>query len=244
MSEQIDFLVDNLPNLLFGFPGHRPGGLIMSVLLAVTGAGVGLAVAVIVGSALESRFRLVRRLAGGYVHVFRSIPLVLLLLLIHQVAGSGRVLGYRTTTLGSAFVALVLYSSAYQADIIRTGLRSVPSGMVDWARLMGTSPWQTYRLVKLPYSLRVMLPALTGQGITLFKDTSVVIILGVAELTTTARSVLGADVANAPFWVATYLVVGLLYFAVAFVFSRFALRVERRQRGGDLIRTSQAPLEA
>ena len=114
-------------------------------------------------------------------------------------------------------------------------MRSVPTGIVDSARLAGSSSWQVYRLVKLPYSLRVMQPALSGQGITLFKDTSVVVIIGVADLTTTARIVLGGDVGNTSYWVATYLVVGLLYFVVAFGLSRLALRVEGRFRAGDLV---------
>lgn len=237
ISAQIDFLTDNLGNLLFGFPGHRPGGLVMSVLLAIVGLGAGFAVAVVVGAAHDARLRPLRWLAGGYVHVFRGVPLILLMLLVHHLAGGSRILGLEATPLASAFIALVLYSSAYQADIIRTGLRSMPDGIVDWARLMGSSRWQVYRLVKLPYSLRVMQPALAGQGITLFKDTSVVVIIGVADLTTTARIVLGADVANAPYWVATYLAVGSLYFAVAFGLSRLALRAEDRYQAGDLVRT-------
>ncbi len=230
MSRQADFLAEILPDLLFGFPGQRPGGLVLSVVLAVVGVGGGLAVGVAVGSALDARARALRLAAEAYVTVFRGIPLVLLLLFVHAVIGSGRLPGLHTTALGSAFVALILYSSSYQADIIRTGLRSVPAGIVDWARLMGSTRWQVYRAVKLPYSLRVMQPALTGQGITLFKDSSVVVIIGVAELTTSARIALGGDVGNAPFWVATYLTVGLLYFAVAFGLSRLGLAGERRWR--------------
>jgi len=241
MADQIDFLLDSLPHLLFGFPGQRPGGLVMSILLAIVGIGVGLIVAVVVASALDARSGSLRRLAHSYVHVFRGIPLILLVLLIHQLVGSGRILGLNTTPLGSACIALILYSSAYQADIIRTGLRSVPAGMVEWARVIGSSRWQVYRLVKLPYSLRVMQPALSGQGITVFKDTSVVVIIGVAELTTTARIVLGSDVGNTPFWVGTYLTVGLLYFVVAFGVSRLALRGERHYQAGNLVRSLAIP---
>ena len=241
MSDQIDFLLDSIPHLLYGFPGQRPGGLVMSVLLALVGAGAGLAAAVVVASAHDARSWWVRRLAQGYVHVFRGIPLILLVLLIHQLISSGRILGLSTTPLASACIALILYSSAYQADIIRTGLRSVPVGMVEWARVMGSSRWQVYRLVKLPYSLRVMQPALAGQGITVFKDTSVVVIIGVAELTTTARIVLGSDVGNTPFWVATYLTVGLLYFLIAFGVSRLALRGERQYLAGNLVHSLAIP---
>ena len=235
MSDQLEFVLENLPNLLIGFPGQRPGGLLMTLGLAAVGLGVGFAVSVGVAAVLDSRIRLVRGLAAAYVQVFRGIPLLLLLLIVHQMLGGGHLLGFRSTSLVSAVVALVLYSSSYQADIIHTGLRTVPPALVEDARLMGSSRGQVFARVKLPYGLRVMQPALTGQAITLFKDTSVVVILGVADLTTTARIALGTDVTNAPFWVATYLTVGLLYFVVAFGLSRIALRHERRLRRGDLV---------
>lgn len=234
MSEQAEFLLENLPNLLIGFPGHRPGGLLMSLLLAVVGLTIGFAVALVVGSARTSRFRVVRWVAAGHIQVFRGVPLILLLVIVYQLLGSTTVFGLSTPLL-AAFVALVLYSSAYQADIIYAGLRTVPINLVDDARLMGSTRWQVFGRVKLPYSLRVMLPAHTGQVITLFKDTSVVVILGVADLTTNARIALGSDVTNAPFWVATYLTVGLLYFAVAFGLSRLARRGERRLQRSDLV---------
>lgn len=235
MLDQLEFVVENLPNLLVGFPGQRPGGLLMSVLLAAGGLSIGFVISVGVGTGLDSRFRTVRWLAGIYVQVFRGVPLILLLLIVHQLLGNGRLLGFESTSLTSAFVALVLYSSSYQADIIRTGLRAVPVLLVDDARLMGSSPSQVYRHVKLPYSLRVMQPALTGQAITLFKDTSVVVILGVADLTTTARIALGTDVTKARYWVVTYLTVGLLYFVVAFGLSRLVLHREQRLPRGELV---------
>ena len=235
VSEQADFILENLPNLLIGFPGHRPGGLLMSVLLAAVGITIGFAVAVLIASALSARFRAIRWLAAGYVQVFRGVPLILLLLIVHQLLGGTSVLGLLSTPLLSAFIALVLYSSSYQADIIYAGLRAVPTNLVDDARLLGSARWHVFGHVKLPYSLRVMQPALTGQGITLFKDTSVVVILGVADLTTNARIALGSDVTNAPHWVATYLTVGLLYFAVAFGVSRLGRRGERRLHRADMV---------
>ena len=79
-----------------------------------------------------------------------------------------------------------------------------------------------------------MLPALTGQAISLFKDTSVVIVVGMAELMMAARVLLGSDINNAPYWVAVYLTVGFLYFVVAFSLSSIAQRVESKTRSGDL----------
>ncbi|MCI0394549.1 MAG: amino acid ABC transporter permease [Chloroflexi bacterium] len=234
MSEALAFILRHLPHLLVGFPGQRPGGLLLSLILAAVGIGLGFVVAVAVGSARDSRRRPLRWLGRLYVEVFRGLPLVLLLLLVYQVVGGGR-FGLDLSPRMAAVVALALYSGAYQTEILRAGLRTVPLQLVESARLMGSTPWQVFRLVKLRYAWRVMLPAFTGQAISLFKDTSVVIIIGVGELLTMARQALGSDVRYTPYWVTLYLVVGLLYFGVALGVSQLAQRWERRARSADLV---------
>lgn len=229
MSE-IDFFFSNLPNLLIGFPNYRPGGLLLSVSLAATAILLGFIIAVAVGFAQRSPRPIIRQGATLYAALLRSIPLILLVLLVHTLLGSGRRLGIYGSPLVSALIALSLYSSAYQAEIVRAGLDAVPGRLVESARMLGSSRGQAYRLIELRYALHIMKPALTGQAISLFKDSSVVVIIGVAELMTVARIVLGNDVANAPYWVALYSGVGLLYFIVAFSVSRLAIRWEKRGR--------------
>ncbi len=219
MSDQIQFLIDQLPNLLWGFPGRRPGGLAMTLILTVVSVGIGFVLAVVVGVAHHSHYVIVRFVARAYVRIIRGIPLVVLLVLLLQVLTTG-LIGLEISVLASALVTLVLYSSAYQGDIIHTGIASIPQQLLDDARLQGARRWQLLRTITLPYSLRSMRPALVSQLITVFKDTSVVVVLGVAELTTNARIALGGDVQNAPYWVATYLLVGTIYFSVAFTASR------------------------
>ncbi len=233
MNEQLTFLLHNLPNLLIGFPGHRPGGLLLSMGLAILAIGLAFLLGIVIGTGCVSGKRPLRWTCHLYVQIFRGLPLVLLLLLVHQSLGSKLMLNF--TPLTSALVALTLYSSAYQAEIVRAGLRTVPQQMVDAARLLGGNPFQLYRRIKLPNALRVMLPAFTGQAISLFKDTSVVIIIGVADLMTVARIALGSDVGNAPYWLSVNLVVGLLYFSIAFSLSLFAQRWEDRYQSGDLV---------
>ena len=234
MRDHISFLIEKLPALLFGFSGQRPGGLFLSLILAVLAVAVGFCLAVPVSSAERSRWRLLRWGAVAYVEFFRGIPLILLLVLVHQGVGGVR-FGFNWSPRTSALVALALYSSAYQAEILRAGLAAVPLELVESARLMGSRPRQVYILVKLRYALRVMLPAFTGQAISLFKDTSVVVVIGVAEVMTVARMALGADVTNAPYWVTMYGFVGVLYFALAFTLSRLSQRWERRSRPSDLV---------
>lgn len=217
--DHVEFVLKHFANLLIGFPNHRPGGLVMTVILSALGLSIGMALSVFVGSAQQARYRILRALARAYVQVFRGIPLVLLLLLLHNLLATGK-LGFTTSTFVAGVITLTLYASAYQADIIASGIRSVPTQLIADARVMGASPRQAYLRVSLPYGLRIMRPALLSQAITLVKDSSAVVVLSIADLTTTAGLVLGTSVENAPFWVATYLAVGLLYFMVAFALSR------------------------
>jgi His/Glu/Gln/Arg/opine family amino acid ABC transporter permease subunit len=235
MSDQLTFILKNIPNLLIGFPNHRPGGLLMTLFLAVTAVTLGFVLALILGVVYQSKYKPIRLLAHGYVQFFRGIPLILLLLLVHQVLGNGRQFGLNRTVLTSALVALTLYSSAYQAEIVRAGLQATPPNMIESARLLGSSKRQTYWLIQIRYSWHIMLPAFTGQAISLFKDTSVVLILGVAELMTVARIALGSDLGNAPYWLPLSFVVGFLYFIVAFTLSRVAQRWEKSHHTGDLV---------
>ncbi|MBI3241198.1 MAG: ABC transporter permease subunit [Chloroflexi bacterium] len=227
-----DFILSILPNLLFGFPGQRPGGLVLSLLISALAIGSGFLLALFVGAGRASSVAPARRLTALYVEVLRGLPLVLLLLLIHQVIG-GRRFGLDFSPLTSTLAALTLYTSAYQAEIVRAGLAAVPPTLIDSARLMGANRWQIFFFVRLRYALRVMLPAFTGQAISLFKDSSVVVVLGVGELMTVARSALGSDIRNSIYWVPVYFTVGLMYAAVALLASRLAARWERRGRLAD-----------
>lgn len=224
VSDQLWFLWDMLPNLLWGFPGHRPGGLLMSILLSGAALGVGLFGAVVLSLMHHSRLGPVRWLAALFVWVVRGVPLLVQLVLVHHVVGGGRLPWIDTSTLGSALIALTMYSSVYLGDVLQAAIRAVPQQLIDSDRVLGASRSQVHRMTTLPWALRTARPGFVTQMITVFKDSSVVVVLGVADLTTNARIALGSDVGNAPYWVSLYLLVGALYFAVAWGLSHLALR--------------------
>jgi polar amino acid transport system permease protein len=234
VTDHLQFIWQNLPNLLIGFPQQRPGGLLLSLWLAIIAVGLGFLIAAIVGSGRASRRRLWRWPALLYINVFRGLPLILLLLLVHQGLG-GRRFGLDLTPFQSALIALTLYTSAYQAEIVRAGLQAVPQPVIDSAKSVGGSNWRIYWQIKIKYTLKVMLPAFVGQAISLFKDTSVVIVLGVGELLTVARTALGTDITNTSYWVSLFLAVGLFYLVVALIASAIARRWERKRTSTDLI---------
>ncbi|MGH1492906.1 MAG: ABC transporter permease subunit [Acidimicrobiales bacterium] len=223
---QLEFLIRSIPSLIWGVPNNRPGGLVMSLLLSFAGLSFGLVLATGLGLARAASVRAVRAPATALVRVIRGIPLILLLLVVQRAVVLSTGVGGRSSSIIAAVVALTLYAAAYQTDIIEAGLRAVPQALIEEAALLGAGPLTRYFSLRLPYGLRVMRPALLSQTITLFKDSSVVVVLGVADLTTTARLILGSDVGNAPYWVGVYLTVGFIYFCVSFLLSRMTIRIE------------------
>jgi His/Glu/Gln/Arg/opine family amino acid ABC transporter permease subunit len=232
MSDHLEFVWDQMPNLLWGFPSRRPGGLLLTILLSAGAIGVGLVLAMGLAAASHSRLRIVRMVSSTITRVVRGVPLIVLLVLLFQVLATGTLLGIEFSAFWAAAVTLTLYSAAYQSDVLRVGIAAVPDQLRESARLLGASPSMIARSITMPYALRVTRPALVTQAITIFKDSSAVVVLGVADLTTNARIALGGDVTRAPYWVTTYLVVGLLYWIVAFGLSRCS---ERAGIGGPSI---------
>jgi len=206
----------------------------MSIWLAAASLMLGFLIALVIGSGRATPNRFVRRLCAVYIEIFRGLPLILLLILIHQGLG-GRRFGLDLSPYQSALIALTLYTSAYQAEIVRSGLQTVPVQAVDSAKLTGASTWRIYWQIKLRYVLRTMLPAFTGQAISLFKDTSVVVVLAAGELLTVARTILGSNITNVSFWVSLYLLVGLLYLCIAVTVSTLAKRWEKKHKSQNLV---------
>src|SRR5690606_2442487 len=129
-----------------------------------------------------------------------------------------------------AYVAITLFSAAYMAENVRGGLQAVPRGQGEAARALGLSAWQTTYLIVLPQALRAVIPAIVGQAIGLFKDTSLVVIVGLADFFRVADIVSG----RRPWLKVTggvkrvvFLFVGVVYFLLAYGMSVASSQLER-----------------
>lgn len=220
----LEFLWRSLPNLLIGLPNERPGGLTLSLLLSGGAILFGFPLAMIIAYLETSYWWVLRRVGMMYVQSLRGIPLILLLLLVHQG------LGLDLSPAQSALAALTLYASAYYAEVLRAGLLSVPSELLESARVLGAGKSTIFWRVRWQYTLRAMLPGIVNETITIFKDSSVVVVLGVADLMMVARAQLGSNIQNSVYWVPTYLLVGLLYAFVALGLSLFAAYWQKHHR--------------
>ncbi len=164
------------------------GGLYLTVLLGVVAISASFPLGVLVGMGRVSRLPVVKGFATLYIEFIRGIPLITVLLwffiFVTLVSGGSLARVVR------AIIALTIFTSAYVGEIVRAGIQSVPRGQTEAARAVGLSALQTMRHIVLPQAVKNMIPALVGQFISLFKDTSLTVIIGLSELVGTGRSLL------------------------------------------------------
>jgi general L-amino acid transport system permease protein len=173
--------------------------------------------------------------AVAYIELFRGVPLVTLLIM------SRFVLLFMFPTwvtppgvLARAMIVIILFEGAYIAEVVRGGLQAVPTGQVEAAQALGLSAFRTTRRIVLPQALRAVIPAMVGQFISLFKDTSLLSILGFFELLAVATIVTQQpDFRAQGLDSVTFAFVGFIYWVGCYTMSRESQRLERRLGVGE-----------
>jgi general L-amino acid transport system permease protein len=125
-------------------------------------------------------------------------------------------------------VGITFFTAAYLAEVVRGGLQAVPEGQRLAARALGLGPWQVQRFIVLPQALRAVVPALMNSFIGTFKDTSLVVIVSLYELTGALTLALGGDPVWRPFYLEGYLFIAFVYWAICFGMSRYSRWIEER----------------
>jgi glutamate/aspartate transport system permease protein len=204
-------------------------GMAITLKITVTAIGVGIVWGTLLALARLSGNRLLAWLSASYVNLFRSIPLVMVILWFYLIVpalltdwlGLGQTSDIRMT---SALVAFALFESAYYAEIIRAGVQSVPKGQVNAAYALGMSYRLAMGLVVLPQAFRNMLPLLLTQAIILFQDTSLVYVIGLADFFGSAYKVGDRDGRL----VEMLLFAGAVYFVLCFAASLLVRQLQKR----------------
>jgi len=203
----------------------RWGGLPVTLILATFGLAFGFPLGIIVALGRRSKLPAIRSLCVLYIELIRGVPLISLLFMASVMFPLFMPDGVNIDKLLRAQIAIVLYAGAYLAEIIRGGLQAVPRGQQEAADALGLSYWQKNRLIILPQAIRHVIPPLVNTFIAFFKDTSLVLIIGIFDLLTTAKTAI-IDPAWQSFSIEVYVFVGLIYFAFCFAMSRYSRHLE------------------
>jgi general L-amino acid transport system permease protein len=217
---------------LFGMPfvsQDRWGGLPVTLILATFGLAFGFPLGILVALGRRSKLPAIRSLCVLYVELIRGVPLISLLFMVSVMFPLFMPDGVNIDKLLRAQIAFILYAGAYLAEVVRGGLQAVPRGQYEAADALGLSYWQKNGLVVLPQAIRHVIPPLVNTFIAFFKDTSLVLIIGIFDLLTTAKTAI-IDPAWQSFSVEVYVFVGLIYFAFCFAMSRYSRGLEAQGR--------------
>ena len=207
-------------------PTNQWGGLPITLILSTFGLAAAFPLAVLVALGRRSTgMPVVRVLCVAYVELIRGVPLISLLFMASVMFPLFMPEGLNPDKLLRAQVAIILFAGAYLAEVVRGGLQTLPKGQYEAADALGLGYWQKMRLIVLPQALRLVIPPLVNTFISFFKDTSLVLIIGIYDLLTAGKVAL-ADPAWTGFASEIYLLLAVIYFLFCFAMSRYSHGLE------------------
>jgi general L-amino acid transport system permease protein len=218
-----------------GVPIAAWGGFLITAYFTIATLLIAFPIGLAVALGRRSTLPVMRGVCGVYIEFFRGAPLVTLLFMGWLVLGFFLPPGIEAPgRISRALVIFILFTSAYVAEIVRGGLQGVPRGQWEAAQALGLSPWRQVRLIILPQALRSVIPALVGQAISLFKDTTLVFIIAVPDLLRVSRALTSQEQFLGQGLIAeTMVFISLIYWVGSYWMSRESQRLEKRLGVGE-----------
>jgi general L-amino acid transport system permease protein len=210
----------------------RWGGLPLTILLSSLSIAFAFPLALLVALGRRSHLPAIRSLCTIFVELVRGVPLISVLFMASFMFPLFMPQGMTIDVLVRVLVGITLFSGAYMAEVMRGGLQAIPKGQVEAAATLGLTYWQTQRKIVLPQALAIVVPGLMNNFIAIFKDTSLVTIVSLYELTGSLGLALNSDPNWRPFKIEAYAFIAMIYFAFCFSMSRYSQWVERQVNKG------------
>lgn len=206
----------------------RWGGLPVTLILAIFSLAASLPLGILLALGRRSSLPALRFVCTAYIELMRGVPLVSVLFMASVMLPLFLPEGFTIDRLLRALVAFACFAAAYVAEVVRGGLNSIPKGQYEAATAMALGPARAYRFVILPQALKISIPALVNTFIEFFKDTSLVLVVGMLDLFNAGRSVL-SDPAWLPYATEIYIFLGVVYFVFCFGMSKVSQGLEGRK---------------
>jgi general L-amino acid transport system permease protein len=208
-------------------PTTKWGGLMLTMVVASVGIVVSFPIGIIFALGRQSNMPIIKTISVLYIEFIRGVPLITLLFMSSVILPLFFPEGVTFDKLLRALIGVTLFQAAYLAEVIRGGLQAIPKGQYEAADSIGLSYWQAMGLVILPQALKISIPNIVGSFVALFKDTTLVLIIGLFDvlamvtLTTSDPHWLGFETEG-------YVFVTMIYWIICFSMSKYAQSVENR----------------
>ncbi len=206
----------------------RWGGLPLTILLASLSIVMAFPLALLLALGRRSGLPAIRSFCTIYIELIRGVPLISVLFMASFMFPLFMPPGFGIDVLIRVLAGITLFAAAYMAEVVRGGLQAIPRGQIEAAATLGLSYWQTQRKIVLPQALAMVVPSLMNNFIAIFKDTSLVTIVSLYELTGALGLALNSDANWRPYKIEGYLFITLIYFVFCFSMSRYSHWVEQQ----------------
>jgi general L-amino acid transport system permease protein len=254
MAAIVPILFDNIPNrkwaliyagitpfvicwLLIGGMGLEPvgthlfGGFMLTMVVGVTGIVGSLPIGIVLALGRQSDMPALRIVCVLFIEFIRGVPLITLLFVASTMLNYFLPPGTTFDLLIRVLIMVTLFASAYIAEVVRGGLQAIPKGQIEAADSMGLKYWQSMRLIILPQALKISIPGIVNTFIGLYKDSTLVIVIGLFDLLGMGRASL-ADVKWQGLSTEVYVFVALFFFVSCFSMARYSLYLEKKLHTG------------
>jgi general L-amino acid transport system permease protein len=201
-------------------------GLPLTLVLAIIGLAAAFPLSLVLALGRRSKMPVIRALCVAYIEMVRGVPLIIVLFMASVMLPLFLPAGTTINKLLRVQIGIILFQAAYLAEVVRGGLQAIPRGQYEAADALGLGYWRKMRLIILPQALRIAIPPLVNTFIGAFKDTTLVTIVGLFDLISTASSAI-TDPNWRGFYAEAYLFVAVVFFLFCFFMSRYSQYLER-----------------
>ncbi len=209
------------------------GGMMLNLLLAIAGIGLSFPIGIALALGRRSELQVLKLLCIVFIETFRGVPLITLLFMSQVLVPLAFPEDFPQNSLMRAAIVITLFSSAYMAENIRGGLQSLRPGQAEAARALGLPGWQTMLYISLPQAIRNVISPIVGQFISLFKDTSLVYIIGMLDVVEISRAFIQGN----PEYLASakelFIFLALIFWVFTYTMSTVSRRVEQHLGVGE-----------
>ncbi len=208
-------------------PTKKFGGFMLNITVGVSGIVLSLPIGIILALGRRSKMPLIKFLSIAFIECFRGVPLITLLFLAAILLPIFLPSNISLDLLIRVVVVVTAFSSAYMAEVIRGGLQAIPKGQYEAGHALGLGYWKLMLLIILPQSLKISIPGIVNTFIGLFKDTTLVIVIGLFDILNIANSML-----SNPDWMGlsteAYIFISIFFFIACFAMSRYSIYLENK----------------
>lgn len=225
------FLANIIPIGMEAVGSRQFGGMMLSLTIGVVAIGFSLPIGIVLALGRQSDLLIVKALCVGFIEFIRGVPLITLLFVASTLLNIFMPPGTNFDIIMRVIIMATLFASAYMAEVIRGGLAALPTGQYEGADSLGLDYWQAQRLIIMPQALKISIPGIVSTFIGLFKDTTLVSVIGLLDPLGLSNGIRANAEWNGVVW-ELYGFIALMFWVFCFSMSRYSMHLERKLQTG------------